>query len=210
MDDFETKGAGRSVGRAVRNREEVFEEQSGLLAYLHDFAWLMAIVVIVFLFCFRIVIVSGPSMRDTLIDGDYLFLASKLFYHTPKQGDIIVASKDDFRGGEPIVKRIIATEGQTVDIDFVRGIVYVDGVPLDEPYTLTPTNLQEGAFFPMTIEENCVFVMGDNRNASTDSRSVMLGAVKKDYIQGKAVFLLVPGKTPDTEKMDWSRFGFIN
>ena len=209
MADFETKGAGRSVGRAVRNREEVFEEQSGLLAYLHDFAWLMAIVVIVFLFCFRIVIVSGPSMRDTLIDGDYLFLASKLFYHTPKQGDIIVASKDDFRGGEPIVKRIIATEGQTVDIDFVRGIVYVDGVPLDEPYTLTPTNLQEGAFFPMTIEENCVFVMGDNRNNSEDSRSNEIGLVDVRQILGKAVFILFPGNNKGQERRDFSRIGAL-
>ena len=83
-----------------------------------------------------------------------------------KQGDIVVVSKKSFKDGEPIIKRIIATENQEVDIDFVAGIVYVDGVALDEPYTLTPTNNPEGTSFPLVVEEGCIFVMGDKVNAS--------------------------------------------
>ena len=181
---------------------------NGLLAYLHDFVWLMAAVLVLFLLCFRVVVVSGPSMKQTLFNGDYLFLVSNTFYHNPEQGDIIVASKDTFRDGEPIVKRVIATEGQIVDIDFVLGIVYVDGQPLDEPYTFTPTNLQEGVQFPLTVEKNCVFVMGDNRNESKDSRSHEIGQVDCRQILGRAVFLLFPGCAEDATR-DFSRIGVL-
>ena len=99
--------------------------------------------------------------------------------------------------------------GQTIDIDFENGIVYVDGVAIDEPYIKEPTFTSGGTSFPLTLQEDEVFLMGDNRNGSTDSRDIRLGVVKLDYLQGKAIFLLVPGKSPDTDKMDWSRFGFI-
>ena len=100
--------------------------------------------------------------------------------------------------------------GQTVDIDFVTGTVYVDGVALDEPYIKEPTYTTDGTTFPLTLAEDEVFIMGDNRNHSTDSRSIQLGPVKEGYIQGKAVFLLFPGVTPDTGERDWSRIGLID
>ena len=87
---------------------------------------------------------------------------------------------------DPIVKRVIATEGQTVDIDFEEGVVYVDGVALDEPYVNSTTNERENFTEPVTVPEGCVFVMGDNRNRSTDSRSAAIGCVDTRYIIGKA------------------------
>ena len=91
-----------------------------------------------------------------------------------------------------MVKRVIATEGQTVDIDFAEGVVYVDGVALDEPYTSEPTNDREDFVGPVTVPEGYIFVMGDNRNASTDSRSNLVGMIRKEYVMGKSLFRIVP------------------
>ena len=202
--------SGKQTSLFTNSRRKQQAETGGTLAFLHDFVWLMAVALVLFVLCFRLVVVSGPSMRDTLVDGDYLFLVGNLFFNEPKQGDIVVACKDTFRDGEPIVKRVIATEGQTVDIDFGRGIVYVDGVALDEPYTLTPTNLQEGVSFPLIVDENCVFVMGDNRNDSKDSRCHEIGQIDYRQILGKAVFLLFPGNNGDTQPRDFTRIGVLS
>ena len=195
---------------AEKNINKQSSASGGALAYLHDFAWLLAIVLLVFVLGFRVVVVAGSSMKATLLDGDYLFLVGNVFYSEPEYGDIIVASKDSFRNGEPIVKRVIATEGQTVDIDFNKGIVYVDGVALDEPYTLTPTTLHEGVSFPITVEENCIFVMGDNRGDSQDSRSPEIGMIDCREILGKAVFLVFPGNHKGEEARDFSRIGVLS
>ena len=183
--------------------------QNSLLLYLHDLVTLLAGILLVLLLLFRIVIVSGPSMNNTLLDGDYLLLLSNNLYPNPKHGDIIVASKDDFKDGEPIIKRVIATEGQTVDIDFAAGIVYVDGIALQEDYTLTPTNLAEGIAFPITVDEGCLFVMGDNRNESKDSRNPEIGLVDKREVLGKAIFLLIPGTDGGSVQPQYSRIGVI-
>ena len=122
----------------------------------------------------------------------------------------MILQRDDFYGGEPIVKRVIATEGQTVDIDFDAGVVYVDGAALEEPYTREPTWTQEGTEFPLTVPEGCVFVMGDNRNDSDDSRDSALGPVDTRCVLGRALLLAVPGPTADTEQRDWSRVGILN
>ena len=105
---------------------------------------------------------------------------------------------------------VIATEGQTVDIDFDAGVVYVDGTALEEPYTREPTWTQEGTEFPLTVPEGCVFVMGDNRNDSDDSRVSALGPVDTRCVLGRALLLAVPGPTADTEQRDWSRVGILN
>jgi signal peptidase I len=153
----------------------------------------MAIVICVLFFSFivRLVDVVGSSMYPTLEDGDKI-IVSNLFY-TPKQGDIIVFRKDEYRE-EPLVKRIIAVEGQTVDIDFEKGIVYVDGEALDEPYIAELTNDPEDFFGPVEVPEGCVFVMGDNRNASTDSRRSAIGMVDTRCIMGKVYFTVFPLK----------------
>ena len=181
-----------------------------MLTYLHDLVFLLAGILLVLLLLFRVVIVSGPSMNNTLVDGDYILLLGNVFYHNPKQGDIIVASKDSFKDGEPIIKRVIATEGQEVDIDFDAGIVYVDGIALDEPYTLTPTNLEEGVSFPLTVDEGCIFAMGDNRNKSKDSRNPEIGQIDTREILGKAIFLIFPGTNGGVTKPQFNRIGAVS
>lgn len=182
---------------------------SALLSYLHDLVFLIAGVLLVFSLLFRVVVVSGPSMNDTLVDGDWLLLLGNVFYREPQCGDIIVASKKTFDNGAPIIKRVIATEGQTVDIDFQLGLVYVDGQVLDEPYALTPTNLFEGVTFPLTVDEGCLFVMGDNRNESKDSRSIEIGLIDRREILGRAIFLVFPGNNKGRTVRDFSRFGVV-
>ena len=179
-----------------------------LVVDFHDLVHVLAVFMLVYMLLFRVVVVVGPSMYHTLVDGDRLVLVSNVFYQNPKQGDVIVASKESFRDGECIIKRVIATEGQTVDIDFQLGVVYVDGVALQEDYTYTMTNLDEGMKFPLTVPEGCVFAMGDNRNASLDSRNPQVGFIDEREILGKAVFLMVPGTNGGTEEAQYDRIGF--
>ena len=194
-----------------KQKEENPGLQKSLVLYLHDLCWMLSVVMIVFLVFFRIIVVSGPSMRQTLLDGDYLLLTGNLFYREPKQGDIVVLSKQAYDHGKPIVKRVIATEGQIVDMDFENGIVYVDGLPLEEDYTNTLTNLDEGAVFPQIVEENCVFVMGDNRNNSKDSRSLEIGQVDKREILGKvALILFLNGRRLSKAGFSANRKGKLN
>lgn len=187
--------------------KQVLSTSQSVLLYLHDLTYLLCIILLIILLCLRIVIVSGDSMNNTLVDGDYVLLLSNSFYHNPKQGDIIVASKDSFRSGEPIIKRIIAVEGQKVDIDFYNGIVYVDDVALDEPYICSKTDLNEGIIFPLVVEEGCVFVLGDNRAKSEDSRSVQIGMIDNREIIGKAIILFFPGDDQGEQIRDFSRIG---
>lgn len=192
--------------------EEIGEESDSMEDTVYDWAkcLISAVVgvVLIFTFLVRLVGVSGGSMQNTLYTGDRLLVLNPIFCDF-KQGDIVVANAYNAQLDETIIKRIIAVGGQTVDIDFVTGTVYVDGKPLDEPYVKEPTYTTDGTVFPLTLAEDEFFLMGDNRNRSTDSRSTLLGPVDKGYLQGEAVFLLIPGKTAETEKMDWSRFGFI-
>lgn len=193
-----------------RPEEKKESWQKSILLYLHDLIYMLAGIMIAFLLVFRLVIVSGESMYSTLWDGDWLLVLSNTFYREPEYGDIIVASKDSFNGGEPIIKRVIATEGQTVDIDFVSGVVFVDGTPLREDYAFTRTNVEEGMDFPLVVEEGCVFAMGDNRNASKDSRHPAIGQIDKREIMGKALFLFYPGAHEDTNVRDFDRIGALN
>ena len=196
----------------MENRESLNPEAKGkkaqgnILTYLHDLVYLLAGILLVLLLLFRVVVVSGPSMNDTLVNGDYLILLNNVFYAEPRQGDIIVASKDSFKDGEPIIKRVIATEGQEVDIDFSAGIVYVDGVALEEDYTKTLTTRHEGVQFPLTVEEGCIFVMGDNRDVSKDSRNPEIGLIDTREVLGKAIFLILPGADASGNR-DFSRIG---
>ena len=168
----------------------------------------MLAVVLVFTFVARLIGVDGPSMVPTLQNGDRLVVVSSLLYNDYKPGDIVVARKDSFMS-DPIVKRVIAVEGQTVDIDFDTGCVYVDGELLDEPYINELTLRDEGTEFPLTVGEGEVFLMGDNRNRSSDSRDPSLGTVDTRYIIGKAVFLLFPGEDSVSGRRDFSRIGSL-
>lgn len=194
------------------NKKEAGNVWQAILECLKDMCYMIAVVVIVFTFCVRFVVVSGDSMFDTLADGDYLLLLENSLCGELEQGDIVVAAMDRFYDGKPIVKRVIATEGQTVDIDFEAGVVYVDGVALEEEYTFTDTNLSEGTKFPLTVEEGCLFLMGDNRNESRDSRDPLIGQVDRREILGKAVFLMLPGNGTSDHPMktDYSRIGGLS
>lgn len=193
----------------VKRRRQKMTWQRSLLTYIHDLVFLLAAIIVIFLMIFRVVVVSGRSMNNTLYDGDYLLLLSNMFYHNPQQGDIIVASKDSFKDGAPIVKRIIATEGQTVDIDFDRGVVIVDGQELVEPYTKNLTTRDEGMDFPQVVPEGCVFVLGDNRDDSKDSRHMDIGFIKKEEIMGKVIFLFFPGNNFGQYDRDFGRIGAV-
>lgn len=149
--------------------------------------------------CFaRLTRVDGASMDNTLRDGELLII-SDLFYQ-PQQGDIVVLNKKTadmpgWNGKKAIVKRVIALGGQTVDIDYGAGVVYVDGEALDEPYIKEEMFLPDSYYMYNThweVPEGSVFVMGDNRNNSTDSRDERLGTVDEDYILGQAVLALWP------------------
>ena len=180
------------------------------------YEWLQTIVyavlgiVVLFVFLIRIVSVSGPSMRETLQNGDQLLVLNGWLCGDYEKDDIVIFQKESFEDGEAIVKRVIATAGQTVDIDFGAGVVYVDGVPLEEPYIPEPTWLDEGIRFPLTVPEGSIFVMGDNRNHSKDSRHPELGTLDTRHVIGKAVFLAIPGKTVELDRIEWSRIGFLN
>ena len=167
-------------------------------------------VVVFFTFAVRVVRVDGPSMRETLQDRDLLAVVNSPLCGSYDAGDIVIVRRGDFLDGAPIVKRVIATEGQTVDIDFSAGTVYVDGEALEEPYIREPTYADEGTAFPLTVPEGAVFIMGDNRNDSHDSRAPDLGPVDTRYIIGRAVAVLVPGATADTGSREWSRVGRLN
>ena len=183
--------------------------QENVLAYLHDLIYILTAVVLLCLLCFRIVVVNGSSMYNTLIDGDYLLLLSSTFYRDPQPGDIVVASIDSFDNGKPIVKRVIATEGQFVDIDFEAGIVYVDGVALEEDYTYTKTTNEEGVSFPLRVEKGHVFLLGDHREKSRDSRYPDIGQVDRRELLGKAIFLFMPGTNKGNDPFDITRIGVL-
>ena len=193
----------------AKNPENESNWKKSVISYLHDLLYMLVAILLVFLLFFRVIVVSGDSMYSTLLDGDYLLLLGNLFYQEPERGDIVVISKKAFDDGKPIVKRVIATEGQSVDIDFDNAIVYVDGIPLEEPYINSPTNFNEGTIFPLTVAENCIFVLGDNRGVSRDSRDPVIGQVDKREVLGKAVFLMVPGTSHGSLNMDPGRIGVV-
>lgn len=168
--------------------------------YLETFCFALAAMIVLFLFVFRVVTVDGDSMRETLHDGDRLII-SNMFY-SPKTGDIVVINPENHSASdEPIIKRVIASGGQTVFIDYENWEVYVDGEKLDEPYIAPMREFYGGTMNVSTVpefrgefvvDEGKVFVMGDNRNNSTDSRSPKYGEIGENRILGRVLFRLYP------------------
>ena len=150
---------------------------------------------IFFTFFGRIIGVAGHSMAPTLNAQDMLYLSS--FRYEPQQGDIVVLHKN-FEGiNKPIVKRVIAVGGQTVEIDYETNTVYVDGEPINQDFILEPMVQPSNPAMQQTyweVPEGSVFVMGDNRNNSLDSRDDELGPVDNRYILGKAIYTLLPAE----------------
>ena len=174
-------------------RPDTGEDRVPLIAELYE--WLGTVVfavtavVLAFTFLLRTVGVDGSSMEPTLHHGDRVVITHLMY--RPEPGDIVVITQPN-SADVPIVKRIIADEGQSVMIDFSAGTVEVDGVVLSEPYIKEPTHLKRDVEFPVTVPPGCVFVMGDNRNRSLDSRDSGVGMIDKRYILGKAVFRFFP------------------
>lgn len=180
------------------------------------YEWVQALVcsvlavILVFTFLVRVIRVDGESMRETLQDGDLLLAVNGWLCGNYEAGDVVILAKQGFENGAPVVKRVVAVEGQTVDIDFDAGIVYVDGAALNEDYIREPTFREEGLTFPVTLREHEIFVLGDNRNNSKDSRHPDLGAVDTRCVIGRAICLLVPGRDAEADVRVWSRIGGVD
>jgi len=182
-----------------RPAEELFD-------WIEIFSSALLTVILMFTFIFRLVTVEGPSMEMTLHGGDSNYpggeskdnlIISHLLY-TPKQGDIVVIQVPNSSFTTPIIKRVIATEGQTVDIDFENWKVTVDGVVLDEPYVnyeigkyMNDDNLPRDTL-PIKVGAGKIFVMGDNRNHSSDSRDSRIGQVDVRNVVGRVLIRVFP------------------
>lgn len=169
--------------------EKRFQRNVDILDWYDALVFALAVLVLLFAFCARIVVVSGSSMNDTLTDGDRLLVQST--FYTPQRGDVVVVD-GYINYGKPLVKRVIAKGGDTVDIDTDAGLVYVNGEALDEPYTPEGTLSAGDVTFPLTVPEGTLFLMGDNRQHSTDSRSSSIGFIDERDILGKVLLRLYP------------------
>ncbi len=170
-----------------------------VLEWLEAFVLASFLVILLLIFVYKQISVVGSSMEPTLVGssksdpsrvGDRL-IVSRMFYE-PGVNDIVVIKSLGLE--EIIIKRIVATENQVVDIDFDRGIVIVDGKIRNEPFIKEVTRYQpeEGYEYPITVPSGHVFVLGDNRNASTDSRDIRVGMIRETDIMGKAFFRIWP------------------
>ena len=147
------------------------------------------VLVLIFSFFFRIIQVDGSSMVPTLINGDKLIVWGAGY--SPKRGDVVIV--DSYTSyGKPLVKRVIAKGGDTISIDYETGTVTVNGEVLQEDYIAERTYLGYDVTFPYTVPEGTVFVMGDNRNQSLDSRSSYVGCIDERDILGKVLLCFLP------------------
>jgi len=220
--------AAEPEGDPTPEKEETPEKKKESFVYelygmLHDVIYLLAAVTLIFVFVVRLVGVVGDSMLPTLHNNDFLLLESNFLYNDDdyEYGDIVVVNVPYYeeQNEGPIVKRIIATEGQTINIDFEAGTVYVDGVLLQETYVNAPTYNNWGGDlgleYPAVVPEGCVFVLGDNRNNSMDSRYAPIGMIDERYVLGKVLLIALPGETKDQlgnviDPRDWGRIGTVD
>ena len=161
-----------------------------LYDWIYCLLFALIVCVILFAFVFHVIDVVGSSMVPTLHNGDKM-LVSGLFYK-PKAGDVVVFKKNEYDPNKALVKRVIATEGQEINMDFANGIVYIDGEAIAEPYINELTYNKLDFIGPKTVPEGCVFVMGDNRNASVDSRKSEIGMLDTRLILGRAYAVIYP------------------
>ena len=188
----DVQAAAEQPEQEMKKKEKKFDPLKDTYEWIHCIVVSVIVCVLLFVLVARVIDVRGRSMNPTLYEGDKIVITRLAGGY--EQGDIVVLKAEDFKD-EPLVKRVIAVAGQTIDIDFAEGIVYVDGQPLDEPYTFERTYERynfESYEKPVTVPEGCIFVMGDNRNNSSDSRVASIGFVDTRDVMGKAVFRLYP------------------
>ena len=173
----------------MQEQEKQTAKGRDLYEWVQSLVGSVLVVVAIFTFVIRMMGVDGHSMLNTLQHGDRLLVVNSMLYHDYKYGDIVILRKDGVFDDGPIV--------------------YVDGEALEEDYIREPTYTAEGTEFPLTVPEGSIFVMGDNRNGSSDSRDYRLGTVDTRYVIGKAAFLIFPGPDYETEKRDFKRIGVI-
>ena len=172
----------------MQEQEKQTAKGRDLYEWVQSLVGSVLVVVAIFTFVIRMMGVDGHSMLNTLQHGDRLLVVNSMLYHDYKYGDIVILRKNGVFDDDPIVKRVIAVE---------------------EDYIREPTYTAEGTEFPLTVPEGSIFVMGDNRNGSSDSRDYRLGTVDTRYVIGKAAFLIFPGPDYETEKRDFKRIGVI-
>lgn len=171
----------------AKTKKHIRKEKIDIFEFFGILVSVLIVITLIFTCLFRVVNVNGPSMKPTLQDGDKLIITAAGY--KPEKGDIVVISSDE-GVKQPIVKRIIATGGDVVDINFTTGVVTVNGI--EEDYTDELTSQQFDTAFPLTVPEGTVFVLGDNRANSIDSRSTQVGCVDERMIVGKVLFKLFP------------------
>ena len=174
-----------------KKKQETLTLGQELFQTLQSLAVIVLGVIFLFTFVVRITVVSGHSMENTLHHGDIVLVRS--IGYTPKQGNIVVLTDKSFRS-DSIIKRVIATEGQTVDIDYATSTVYVDGTALEEDYIkeIHWDSYAESGVNHITVPEGQIYVMGDNRDGSSDSRDPSLGTVDVRCVIGQAIMVLFP------------------
>ena len=161
----------------------------GILEWYEALISAALVLVLIFSFFFRIIQVDGSSMVPTLVNGDKLIVWGAGY--TPQRGDVVIV--DSYTSyGKPLVKRVIAKGGDTISIDYDSGMVMVNGEVLQEDYIAEPTYLGYDVTFPYTVPEGTVFVMGDNRNQSLDSRSTYVGCIDERDILGRVLLCFMP------------------
>ncbi len=177
----------------AEQQEEPQPKTSAMLSLCYDFVdsvkGAIIAVFLVFALMFRAIGVDGDSMVPTLSDGDWVAVTGITL--EVERGDIVVVTQP-WERNVPIIKRVIAVGGDTVDINFETHEVFVNGMRIYEPYIAEPTRVSYDVQFPLTVEEGKIFVMGDNRNVSLDSRSSKIGLIDERYVLGKAVARIYP------------------
>lgn len=171
------------IPHEIQNRRETYDWIQCLISAL-------IICVIIFVFFIRVIDVNGTSMLPTLQHGNKMLVSG--FLYKPHYGDVVVFKTDSYDPNKALVKRVIAVGGDDINIDFDKGVVYVNGQPIDEPYINEITATKIDFIGPKEVPEDCVFVMGDNRNASTDSRDSRIGMVDSRLILGRVYSVLFP------------------
>lgn len=181
----------QSVTPAHTAADASYKRAAGMFDWVQSVVVAIVVLAAVFTFVLRPVKVVGDSMLPTLTDGDWLLLSA--FDADLERGEIVVSTQPNrTSSGEPVIKRVIATAGQTVDIDFAMGTVTVDGTVLNEPYIKDLTHRSFDVDFPLIVPDGTVFVMGDNRNDSLDSRTTRVGFINENYILGSVKMRIFP------------------